>query len=174
MLSKVWDGITHLFLNFNDATVEVYEWLGNFMLGLKLHARINHKSDKWSAPWPIDNFVFLVEYPGMDTNHLGLEKYGPYGLRWTWSEQNRIADGQNAFLPSGVHLIQHAAIDKILGPRKFSNDVCLSVSKWVIFGNFPLFKAPSLPGNRLSILGRHYVIPIHNKRVTTFAHWKRH
>ena len=40
------------------------------------HARINHKSDKWSAPWPIDKFVFLVEYPGMDTNHLGLESMG--------------------------------------------------------------------------------------------------
>ena len=44
--SKVWDRITYPFLNFNGCTVEVYEWISNFiphfgcnylsMLGLKL------------------------------------------------------------------------------------------------------------------------------------------
>ena len=45
---KMWGEIMHQFLNFNDATVEVYEWISNFiphltgtcdylsMLGLKL------------------------------------------------------------------------------------------------------------------------------------------
>ena len=28
---KVWDEITYLFLNFNGATVEVYEWISNFI-----------------------------------------------------------------------------------------------------------------------------------------------
>ena len=28
---NVWDEITYLFLNFNGATVEVYEWISNFI-----------------------------------------------------------------------------------------------------------------------------------------------
>ena len=47
MFSKVWDEITYPFLNFNDRTVEVLEWISNFislcdgcnylsMLGLQL------------------------------------------------------------------------------------------------------------------------------------------
>ena len=28
---KMWDGITHLFLNFNRATVEVLGWISNFI-----------------------------------------------------------------------------------------------------------------------------------------------
>ena len=31
MRGKVWDGITNPFLNFNGATVEVYEWISNFI-----------------------------------------------------------------------------------------------------------------------------------------------
>ena len=31
MPSKVWDEITYPSLNFNGATVEVYEWISNFM-----------------------------------------------------------------------------------------------------------------------------------------------
>ena len=30
MANKVWDGITYLYPNFNGATVEVWEWIGNF------------------------------------------------------------------------------------------------------------------------------------------------
>ena len=32
MPSKVWDEITYPFLNFNGCTVEVKEWIGNFIL----------------------------------------------------------------------------------------------------------------------------------------------
>ena len=31
MPSKVWDEITYPFLNFNGSTVEVWEWLSNFI-----------------------------------------------------------------------------------------------------------------------------------------------
>ena len=31
MLSKVWDAITCPFLNFNGATVEVEEWISNYI-----------------------------------------------------------------------------------------------------------------------------------------------
>ena len=31
MLSKVWDGITYAFLNFNSCTTEVKEWTSNFI-----------------------------------------------------------------------------------------------------------------------------------------------
>ena len=56
---NVWDEITYPFLNFNGATVEVYEWMSNFiphftghvvilsMLGLKL----NHVSKRGN--WPL-------------------------------------------------------------------------------------------------------------------------
>ena len=53
MPGNVWDEITYPFLNFNGGTVEVYEWISNFiphiimdvityMLGLKL----NHVSKR--------------------------------------------------------------------------------------------------------------------------------
>ena len=56
MPSKAWDEITYPFLNFNGCTVEVQEWISNFiphyngcdylsMLGLKL----NHVSKR--GPW---------------------------------------------------------------------------------------------------------------------------
>ena len=31
MLSKVWDEITYPFPNFNSSTVEVWEWMNNFI-----------------------------------------------------------------------------------------------------------------------------------------------
>ena len=31
MPGKVWDGITYPFPNFNGATVEVWEWINNFI-----------------------------------------------------------------------------------------------------------------------------------------------
>ena len=31
MPSEVWDGITYPFPNFNSATIEVWEWIGNFI-----------------------------------------------------------------------------------------------------------------------------------------------
>ena len=31
MLNEVWNQITYLFLNFNGATVEVYEWISNYI-----------------------------------------------------------------------------------------------------------------------------------------------
>ena len=31
MLYNVWDEITYSFLNFNGATVEVYEWISNII-----------------------------------------------------------------------------------------------------------------------------------------------
>ena len=31
MASEMWDEFTYPFLNFNSATVEVWEWLGNFI-----------------------------------------------------------------------------------------------------------------------------------------------
>ena len=31
MLSKMWDEITYPFLDFNSATVEVKEWISNFI-----------------------------------------------------------------------------------------------------------------------------------------------
>ena len=31
MASKVWNEITYLFVNFNDATIEVWEWISNFI-----------------------------------------------------------------------------------------------------------------------------------------------
>ena len=34
MLSKVWDEITYPFPNFNAFTVEVWEWVSNFLLFL--------------------------------------------------------------------------------------------------------------------------------------------
>ena len=58
MPSKVWGEITYPFLNFNGTTIEVYEWISNFiphfivdvihlsMLGLKL----NHVSKRGPRP----------------------------------------------------------------------------------------------------------------------------
>ena len=34
---KVWDGITYPFSNFNDATVEVLEWINNFIPNFSGH-----------------------------------------------------------------------------------------------------------------------------------------
>ena len=31
MPSKMWDGVIYPFLNFNGCTVEVYEWISNFI-----------------------------------------------------------------------------------------------------------------------------------------------
>ena len=31
MLSNVWNGITYLFQNFNSVTIEVWEWISNFI-----------------------------------------------------------------------------------------------------------------------------------------------
>ena len=47
MPSKVWDEITYPFLNFNGCTIEVYEWISNYLsiLGSKL----NHSSKR--GPW---------------------------------------------------------------------------------------------------------------------------
>ena len=33
VLSKVWDKIAYPFLNFNGCTVEVWEWINNFIPG---------------------------------------------------------------------------------------------------------------------------------------------
>ena len=37
MPSKIWDEITYPFLNFNGATVEVKEWISNFIPHLTGH-----------------------------------------------------------------------------------------------------------------------------------------
>ena len=52
----MWDVITYPFLNFNGCTVEVQEWISNFIphiLGMKLliHAGIRVDHDSKSDPW---------------------------------------------------------------------------------------------------------------------------
>ena len=52
--SKVWDEITYPFLNFNGTTVEVYEWISNFVLHIRMGAitlsmlglKLNHVSKR--------------------------------------------------------------------------------------------------------------------------------
>ena len=48
MFNKMWDKITYPFPNFNDCTVEVWEWISNFTpqitgLWLLIHAAIEVK-----------------------------------------------------------------------------------------------------------------------------------
>ena len=62
MPSKVWDGNTYLFPNFNGCTVEVLEWISNFIshiLELKLtHVR---KRDHWNVKcvWFLAGSVYM-------------------------------------------------------------------------------------------------------------------
>ena len=42
MLSKAWDEITYPFPNFNGATVEVWEWISNFIPHLMMDELLIH------------------------------------------------------------------------------------------------------------------------------------
>ena len=67
MPCKLWDEITYPFLNFNDCTVEVYEWISNF----------------------VPHFIYVCNYLtmlGLKLNHVS--KSGPR-LVSSWSSQYR-------------------------------------------------------------------------------------
>ena len=46
MLSRVWDEITHPFRNFNGATVEVQELIGNFVPRILMDEILIHTKTK--------------------------------------------------------------------------------------------------------------------------------
>ena len=46
MPGKVWDEITYQFPNFNDATLEVWEWMGNFVPRFKINWLVIHAGVK--------------------------------------------------------------------------------------------------------------------------------
>ena len=104
MFSKVWGEITHPFLNFNGATIEVYEWISNFiphftdylsMLGLKLnliskrgprrHCRLVTFWDQtdehqiiytFAFTWQWDQASMLTIKPLIKTDNILLLPYG--------------------------------------------------------------------------------------------------
>ena len=125
MPSKVWDEITYPFLNFNGCTIEVWEWISNFILHIIIDVITN---PCWNLCWTLlvirapgniaGDVIILRLYNCLQHHHDDLVRYG-----WVACDH-----GWNA---SGADVVQTYHDIQVSDGRHHKNIVVVSCVIWL-------------------------------------------
>ena len=88
---NTWDIITYPFLNFNGATVEVWEWISNFIPHFTVH---------------------LITYPcwklGKWLSNIAAEASAKFQSNWKTPDTNLLSEFMNSYNPESYQLLKQS------------------------------------------------------------------